>query len=104
MEKRSAPRHPMDTSLCCSLFRSLGGETGFEGRMKNCSRQGLCAELASPLKEGTAVIVRASKSPRGLPCAEGFRWLALAEVRWSRPKPSAAGAARYATGLKYLAS
>lgn len=105
MEKRAAPRHLMETSLMCTLFRSTGSDPGFEGRMCNCSTSGLCVELETPLKKGSAVVVRAARLPRGSQAAEGFRWVALAEVRWTRPRARIGERSeRYATGLKYLAA
>jgi len=69
--------------------------------MKNCSVNGLCAELGAHFKAGTVLVVRATGSSCGFSREEGFRSLAIAEVKWSKPI-NVEGEAYYATGLKYL--
>ena len=72
-----------------------------DGRMKNCCVNGLYAELAAHLKAGTVLVVRTIGSSCGYSREEGFRSLAIAEVKWSRLR-SIEGEVCYATGLKYL--
>lgn len=69
--------------------------------MKNCCSSGLCAELKAGFKAGTILVVRPTGGSRGYSKDEGFRCLALAEVKWSLPR-SVEGNVCYATGLKYL--
>ena len=101
MEKRATRRHRIDTSIVCSLVSSRCCSETVDGRMKNCCASGLCAELTACFKVGTILVVRATGGSRGYSKDEGFRSLALAEVKWSLPR-SAAGSVCYATGLKYL--
>jgi hypothetical protein len=63
---------------------------------------GFYAELKGHVKSGAVLVVRTTGSSWGYSMDEGFRSMALAEVRWSQPK-SIEGEVRYATGLKYLA-
>jgi len=76
------------------------GET-FDGNMKNCCIAGFYAEMKRHFKPGTILVVRATGKSGGYSIDEGFRSQALAEVKWSNPKNSEAGAS-YATGMKYL--
>jgi hypothetical protein len=69
--------------------------------MKNCCTNGFYAELKARFKAGTILVVRTTGGSRGYSKDEGFRSLALAEVKWSLPR-SVEGRICYATGLKYL--
>ena len=69
-------------------------------RVKNCCANGLYAELRFYFKTRTHLVVRATGSSCGYSRKEGFRSLAIAEVKWSKPI-TVEGEAYYATGLKY---
>jgi len=101
MEKRVARRHRIDSSIVCSHLNSVGFGEPVDGRMKNCCVNGLYAELQSRFKTGTVLVVRSTGSSCGFSGDEGFRSLAVAEVKWTESK-SVEGGICYATGLKYL--
>lgn len=101
MEKRATPRHLISTSIVCSLLSSAGFGEPVDGRMKNCCVDGLYAELRFYFKPETILVVRATGSSCGYSREEGFRSLAIAEVKWSKPV-TGEGEAYYGTGLKYL--
>ena len=101
MEKRATLRHMISTSIVCSLLNSAGFGEPVDGRMKNCCLDGLYAELRFCFKPGTVLVVRAAGSSCGFSREEGFRTLAIAEVKWSKPV-TGEGEAYYGTGLKYL--
>jgi len=101
MEKRAAQRHLISASIICSFLNSVNFGEPVDGRMKNCCINGLYAELGFYFKTGTVLVVRVTGSSCGYSKEEGFRSLAIAEVKWSRPI-SVEGEAYYATGLKYL--
>jgi len=69
--------------------------------MKNCCVNGLCAELGTHFKTRTVLVVRTTGSSCGYSRDEGFRSLAIAEVKWSKSK-SVEGGSCYGTGLKYM--
>lgn len=101
MEKRANRRHVIDTSIVCRHLSAALWEEAVDGRMKNCCANGLNAELNERFRAGTILVVRTTGSSRGYSKDEGFRCLALAEVKWSLPR-SREGGTCYATGLKYL--
>ena len=101
MEKRATQRHPINTSIVCSCLHSVHFGDPVDGRMKNCCINGLYAELRFDFKPGTVLVIRATGSSCGYSREEGFRTLAIAEVKWSKPI-SGEGEAYYGTGLKYL--
>jgi hypothetical protein len=101
MEQRSNQRRRINTAIVCSRFKSRQCGKTIDGKMKNCCSTGFYAELKSQVKTGTILMVRTTGSSWGYSVDEGFRSLALAEVKWSKPK-SAEGEIFYATGLKYL--
>jgi hypothetical protein len=102
MEKRSNHRRRINTSITCCHFKSLDCGEAIDGQMKNCCSTGFYAELKDHVKSGAVLVVRTTGSSWGYSMDEGFRSMALAEVRWSKPK-SIEGEVCYATGLKYLA-
>jgi hypothetical protein len=69
--------------------------------MKNCCVNGLYAELRFYFKTGTVLVVRTTGSSCGCSREEGFRSLAIAQVKWSTPI-TVEGEAYYGTGLKYV--
>jgi len=101
MEKRSSQRRRIHTAVVCSRFKSRKLSETIDGQMKNCCLSGFYAELQEQVAMGTVLVVRACGNSCGYSTDEGYRSLALAEVRWSQPK-SIGGEVHYATGLKYL--
>lgn len=101
MERRANRRHQINTAIICSYLDAVHSGETLDGRMKNCSANGLCAELGARFKAGTVLVIRATGNSYGYSKEEGFCSHALAEVRWSRPA-AVAGDVRYATGLKYV--
>jgi len=103
MEKRSNERRRINTPIVCSRFKSRDDGEAIDGLMKNCCLSGFYAELQEQVQMGTILVVRAGGNSCGYSTEEGYRSLALAEVRWSQPKMTE-GEVCYATGLKYLMS
>jgi hypothetical protein len=103
MEKRSNERRRINTPIVCSRFKSRYDGKAIDGLMKNCCLSGFYAELQEQVQMGTILVVRAGGNSSGYSTEEGYRSLALAEVRWSQPK-TIEGEVCYATGLKYLMS
>ena len=101
MERRATPRHLISTPIICRVLSSVNLGEPVDGRMKNCCLDGLYAELRFCFKPGTVLVVRAAGSSCGYSREEGFRSLAIAEVKWSKPV-TGEGEAYYGTGLKYL--
>jgi hypothetical protein len=101
MEKRAARRLRINTSIVCSHLNSADFGEPVDGRMLNCCVNGLYAELGAHFKTGTVLVVRTTGSSCGYSGDEGFRSLAVAEVKWSKSK-SVEGGSCYATGLKYM--
>ena len=101
MEKRAHKRHRLNTSIVCSFLSGGRCARTFEGRMKNCCNSGLCVELRAQVKAGTVLVVRTTGGSCGYSQDEGFRSMALAEVKWSKPK-SVEEVACFVTGLKYV--
>jgi hypothetical protein len=101
MEKRANRRHAIDTAIVCSHLTTVGSSKAVDGRMRNCCINGMHAELQAGFRAGTILVVRAMGSSRGYSRDEGFRSLALAEVKWSLPR-FVEGHVCYATGLKYV--
>jgi hypothetical protein len=101
MEKRAARRLRINTSIVCSHLNSADFCEPVDGRMLNCCVNGLYAELGAHFKTGTVLVVRTTGSSWGYSGDEGFRSLAVAEVKWSKSK-SVEGGSCCATGLKYM--
>ena len=101
MEKRESIRHNLNTSIVCSYLSAVRFSETFQGRMKNCCCNGIYAELQAQLKTGTILVVRTTGRSFGYSKEDGFRSVALAEVKWSQRKP-VQGDVCYGTGLKYL--
>jgi hypothetical protein len=88
-------------SITCNRFKSVNRTEGIDGQMKNCCLTGCYAELKEQVKMGTILVVRTTGNSWGYSTDEGYRSLALAEVKWSKTK-SFDGGVCYATGLRYL--
>jgi hypothetical protein len=101
MERRASRRHRVNTSIVCSFLSAGRCAKTFDGRMMNCCISGLGIELKTQLKAGTVLVVRATGGSCGYSGDEGFRSVALAEVKWSKQKPME-GQSCYTTGLKYV--
>ena len=101
MERRATQRHRISTSVVCRHLNSANFGEPVDGRMKNCCFNGVYAELRFNFKTGTVLVVRATGSSCGFSREEGFRSLAIAQVKWSTPI-AVEGEAYYGTGLKYV--
>jgi hypothetical protein len=104
MEKRTATRYETDASVVCSYLTSNGNERVFDGTMRNYGACGMYAELKSPFRRGTILLVKTRCSPSRpmpSPLQEGFRSVSLAEVKWSQPL-SREGETLYGIGMKYI--
>ena len=104
MEKRALSRIDTQISVACSSLSSGSPAAVSNGTMLNCSCGGTCIELSRGIQEGNIVMIKATGwtangNPRELP--EGFRMLALAEVKWSKRR-EAGIVPNYAIGLRYL--
>jgi hypothetical protein len=101
MEKRSTRRRRISTSIGCSHLNSVNFGEPVDGRLKNRCLNGLYAELGAYFKAGTVLVARTTGSSCRHSGDEGFRSLAVAEVKWSKSK-LVEGENCYATGLKYM--
>lgn len=104
MEKRTSQRHETKTSITCRYFTTRSDNRAIGGNVLNFGERGLYAELNTPLRRGTILLIRTlsgASSSRGLQSGEGFRSFSLAEVRWSKPVPDNAPKC-YGTGMKYF--
>lgn len=104
MEKRGLTRNHTRVSVACSCLTAASPDTASNGVMINCSCSGTCIELNRKLFVGSIVLIRTTgliteDLDRALP--EGFKTLALAEVKWSE-RLGEERASGYAVGLKYL--
>ena len=104
MEKRALIRNHIQISVSCSSLSAGSPAAEANGTMLNCSCGGTCIELSRGIQEGNIVMIKATGftpngNPRELP--EGFRMLALAEVKWSKRR-EAGTVPNYAIGLRYL--
>ncbi len=101
MEKRVSLRRRISAAIVCSRLRSHPEGPDIEGTLRNCCEHGFAAELRVPVPPGTILVVRTSG--RAGPEAAPARSVALAEVRWLRPRPRGAEI-WYEAGLRYLPS
>jgi hypothetical protein len=100
MEKRSLVRNSTQIFVACSSLATKSPDVVSHGHMVNCSFGGTCIELNHKMHEGSIVMIKATGcGPKELP--EGFRTLALAEVKWSR-RLEEGMIPNYAIGLRYL--
>lgn len=95
-EKRTSERHKADASIVCSYYNQ---NNYFQGRVINCSGNGMYFESNVPFKPGDYICIRL-KSGSVIMC-EGFRMLSLAEVKWCH-KTDDPEHARYRIGVKYI--
>ncbi len=106
MEKRALIRNRTQMSVSCSSLSTCSPAAVANGTMLNCSCGGTCIELNRRIQEGNIVMIKATgwtekENLRELP--EGFRMVALAEVKWSKQRKSGT-IPNYATGLRYLSN
>jgi hypothetical protein len=98
-EKRSLVRNNTQILVACSSLTAKSPDA-VHGQMVNCSWEGTCIELNHRMHEGSIVMVKATTRDLDEP-PEGFRTLALAEVKWSR-RLEEGTTLNYAIGLRYL--
>jgi hypothetical protein len=104
MEKRALIRNDTSVTVACSSLSTDSPPAVSNGTMLNCSGEGTCIELNRRIQAGNIVMIKATGSvakepPREAP--EGFRMLALAEVKWSKRLENP-GNSNYVIGLRYL--
>lgn len=98
--KRICDRFDCCYSIFCARFNS---SEYFQGRMANYSEDGLYFECESPFQPGTSVFIRIQKklaADAAGDVKEGFRSLALGEVKWCK-ELSTEGSTYYGVGVKY---
>ena len=99
-QKRVCDRYVCCFSISCTRFNST---QYFQGKMANYSRNGLYFESESALAPGTSILIRVQKNldidPAGS-VKEGFRSMALGEVKWCKEFVSE-DATYYGVGVKY---
>jgi hypothetical protein len=100
MEKRSLVRNCTLIPVACSSLTSKNPDVVSHGHMVNCSDGGTCIKLDRKMYEGSIVMIKAIGWGKIDP-PEGFRTLALAEVKWSKPLEIGLSS-NYAIGLRYL--
>lgn len=104
MEKRALIRNLTQISVACSSLTASSPAAVSKGTMLNCSCAGTCIELNHKIHAGSIVMIKATgwtpKENPGEP-PEGFRTLALAEVKWTK-RLEEGGIPNYAIGLRYL--
>jgi hypothetical protein len=98
--KRAYDRYDCCFSISCARFNST---RSIQGRMMNYSQNGLYFESKSALLQGMSVLVRVQKNlaaDTACEIKEGFRSLALGEVKWCEEFISE-GSVYYGVGVKY---
>lgn len=104
MEKRALIRSCIQASVVCSLLTTSIPDRASNGTMLNCSRSGVCIVLNRNIEIGSIVMIKADgkfSEANHLDPAEGFRTIALAEVKWVKPLDDKEICC-YTIGLKYL--
>ena len=104
MEKRSLIRDRTQISVACSSLTASGLIPQCNGIMLNCSCEGVCIELDQQVHKGSILMIKSAGWVGKEFFAEppnGFRTVALAEVKWSKPA-DAENDFNYRIGLKYL--
>ena len=100
IEKRSHLRRSTQISVVCSGLTAKSPDILSRGYMVNCSGWGACVVIDHQMQAGSIVMIRATHyGQKNLP--EGFRTLALAEVKWSERLEKGI-VTNYAIGLRYL--
>lgn len=104
MEKRRNKRLSAKLPLVWQMFNAMGDTAAREGTLVNYNRNGMHAQLSGYVKKGTILVVRTVLEGQPFarqPIGEGFRSLALVQVRWVKPLPGQ-NSNWYGVGLKYL--
>ena len=104
MGKRSLIRDRTQIPVACSRLTANGPISHCTGIMLNCSCTGTCIEMNQQVYKGSILMIKAvgwagrelHKEP-----PNGFRTVALAEVKWSEPA-DAENDFNYRIGLRYL--
>ena len=104
MGKRTLVRSNTRIQVACSNLQSSGRTEVFNGTMRNCSCGGTCIELDHSIQSGSIIVIKATdcsglSDSSAMP--EGFRSVALAEVKWSKVLKNRESP-KYAIGLRYL--
>jgi hypothetical protein len=92
MEKRNIKRHAIGASTVCSHFTASTNRNIYDGKMLNHSKDGMCIESSADFRKGAIVLVKVNAlfSNAGYPrLMEGFRTVALGEIKWSKPSHDA---------------
>jgi PilZ domain len=100
MEKRSLVRNRTQIGITCSSLTAKSPDAVSHGHMVNCSSAGSCIQLNHKVHEGSIVMIKATSFRITSP-PEGFRTLALAEVKWSKRLEDGM-IPGYTIGLRYL--
>jgi len=105
MEKRALIRNLTQISVACSSLTASSPAAVSMGTMLNCSCAGTCIELNHKIHTGSIVMIKATgwsaiETPAEPP-PNGFRTLALAEVKWTK-RLEQDRIPNYAIGLRYL--
>jgi hypothetical protein len=98
--KRVCDRYDCCFSISGAYFNST---KYFQGRMANYSQGGLYFESKLALQQGTSLLIRVHKSldaDTAFKVREGFRSVALGEVKWCKELISE-GSIYYGVGIKY---
>jgi hypothetical protein len=104
MEKRSLIRNCIRVAVVCSSLTTRIPAEVSTGTLLNCSYGGVCIELDRRIRIGSIVLIKvigkgSNEAHRVSP--DGFRTLALAEVKWTKPLDDTK-IYNYAIGLRYL--
>ncbi len=98
-ERRRSRRAEVGIEAVCSRVTANPTGEAYPGRISNCSREGLCIEMARPFAAGTMLVVRiesyASADCADIPC------VGISEVRWSEQHSSTSDP-QYRIGLRYV--
>jgi len=98
-ERRKSRRTRVGLEAVCSRVTANPTGEAFPGRIANCSREGLCIDVARPCAVGMVLVVRIETDTcadrSDIPC------LGISEVRWSQ-QHSGTSDLRYRIGLRYV--
>jgi len=104
MEKRALIRDWTQIPIECMRLTTRSLSEVLQGKMLNCSCEGICIELNQRIHKGSIVMIKATDwIEKGRPPAvpQGFRTLVIAEVKWSKPLDDGR-TCNYEIGLRYL--
>lgn len=98
-EKRSAERIPFDTEIVFTYFMA-NAEGPYRAQTVNHSSSGLGFKTDFSLGKGSGVFIRAADDRVCSGSLSCLRTTTLAEVKWCRASPDAAGL-NYRVGVRY---